>query len=84
MGLAISARRSKGFTCTRLCGRNMGVSENRGTLFWGPYNKDPTIEGTILGSPIVGNSHIYIYIWPNAWSVVDMSGRYCHNMPEAR
>ena len=20
----------------------MGVSENRGTLFWGPYNKDPT------------------------------------------
>ena len=23
----------------------------RGPLFWGPYNKDPTIEGTILGSP---------------------------------
>ena len=22
---------------------HMGVSENRGTLFWGPYNKDPTI-----------------------------------------
>ena len=22
---------------------NMGVSENRGTLFWGPYNKDPSI-----------------------------------------
>ena len=21
----------------------MGVSENRGTLFWGPYSKDPTI-----------------------------------------
>ena len=21
----------------------MGVSEIRGTLFWGPYNKDPTI-----------------------------------------
>ena len=21
----------------------MGVPENRGTLFWGPYNKDPTI-----------------------------------------
>ena len=20
-----------------------GVSENRGTLFWGPFNKDPTI-----------------------------------------
>ena len=26
----------------------MGVS---GTLFWGPYNKDPTISGTILESP---------------------------------
>ena len=24
----------------------------------GPYNKDPTIEGTIFGSPIFGNSHI--------------------------
>ena len=22
---------------------DLGVSENRGTLFWGPYNKDPTI-----------------------------------------
>ena len=22
---------------------DMGVSENRGTLFGGPYNKDPTI-----------------------------------------
>ena len=35
----------------------MGVSENRGTLFWSPYNKDPTIWGTISGSPIFGNSH---------------------------
>ena len=34
-----------------------GVSENRGTLFWGPYNKDPTISGTRLGSPIFGNYH---------------------------
>ena len=24
----------------------------KGTLFWGPYNMDPTILGTILGSPI--------------------------------
>ena len=23
----------------------------RGTVFWGPYNKDPTVSGTILGSP---------------------------------
>ena len=30
----------------------------RGTLSWGPYNKDPTIWDTILGSPIFGNSHI--------------------------
>ena len=22
----------------------MGVSENRGTSFWGPHNKDPTIR----------------------------------------
>ena len=28
-----------------------------GTFFWGPYNKDPTIQGAILGSPIFGNSH---------------------------
>ena len=32
----------------------------RGTLFWGPYNKDPIISGTILGSPIFGNSHILL------------------------
>ena len=30
----------------------------RGALFWGPYDKDPTIKGTILGSPIFGNPHI--------------------------
>ena len=29
----------------------MGVSENRGTLFWGPYNKDPTIEGFYISVP---------------------------------
>ena len=27
----------------------------RGTLFWGPYHKDPTIWATILGTPIFGN-----------------------------
>ena len=37
----------------------MGVSENGGVpYFGGPYNQDPTIWGTILGSPIFGNSHI--------------------------
>ena len=30
----------------------------RGSLFWGPYNGDPTIWGTILGSPLFGNSHM--------------------------
>ena len=30
----------------------------RGTLVWRPCNKDPTTQGTILGSPIFGNSHI--------------------------
>ena len=30
----------------------------RGTLFWGLYNKDPCIQGTILGSPIFGNYHL--------------------------
>ena len=37
----------------------MGVS--RATLFGGPYNKDPTIWGAILGPPIFGNSHIHYY-----------------------
>ena len=29
-----------------------------GTLLWGSYNKDPTIQGTIVGSPIFGNPHM--------------------------
>ena len=36
----------------------MGVSENRGYLNLGPYDKDPTIYGAILGSPTFGNPHI--------------------------
>ena len=37
----------------------------RGILFWGPYNKDPTIWGTIYGSPIFGNSsHIDLFCIP--------------------
>ena len=34
------------------------VNEYLPYLFWGPYNKDPTIWGTILGSPIFGNPQI--------------------------
>ena len=41
---------------------HMGLSENSGTLFWGPYNKDPTIKGTILGPPIFGNPHILSFL----------------------
>ena len=33
--------------------------KTRGTLlFWDPYNKDPSTKGTLLGSPMFGNSHI--------------------------
>ena len=39
-------------------GYYMGVSEKYCTLFGGPYHKDPTIQGTILGAPIFGNAHI--------------------------
>ena len=39
------------------------TGSHRGTLFWGPYNKDPTIWGTILGSPIFGNSHMGTDEW---------------------
>ena len=28
------------------------------TVFWGSYNKDPTIWGTILGFPIFGNTQM--------------------------
>ena len=35
-----------------------GFPKIRGTLFWGPYNKDPTTSGTILWFPIFGNSHM--------------------------
>ena len=33
---------------------DMGVPKI-GVPYWGPYNKDPTIWGTILGFPIFGN-----------------------------
>ena len=32
------------------------LAKIRGTLFWGPYNKDPAI----LGSPIFGNPHVLL------------------------
>ena len=45
----------KEFICVEC---HMGLSENWGTLFRCPYNKDPTIWGAIVGSPIFGNLHI--------------------------
>ena len=35
----------------------------RGTLFWGPYNNDPTNSSTILGSPIFGNSRVLACVY---------------------
>ena len=37
---------------------NMGVSEIRVPYFGGPYNKDPVVWSTLLGSPRFGNPHI--------------------------
>ena len=35
----------------------------RGTLFWGPYNKDPTInKGTISGCPIFGSPPFHRFL----------------------
>ena len=33
-------------------------------LIWGPYNKDPTIYGTILGSPNFGTAHLVAVVGP--------------------
>ena len=41
-----------------MAGKTWEFPKIGGTLFGGPYNKDPTILGTILGSPIFGNSHM--------------------------
>ena len=40
-----------------MCARDP-LPHNGGSSAWDPHNKDPTIWGTILGSPIFGNSHI--------------------------
>ena len=41
-----------------LCEDIWAFPKNRGPLFGSPYNKSPTILGSILGPPIVGNSHL--------------------------
>ena len=47
----------------------MGVAQNWGTLFWGPHNKDPTIQGAILGSPMFGNSHMDPKYYTITWTL---------------
>ena len=32
----------------------------RGTLFWGPYNKDPTIQGSIFWGPLFSGNPPYV------------------------
>ena len=56
----------------------------RGTLFWRPYSRDPTIQGTIL--PIFRNTHIHkaiqstahtAYVGFTAWGCSFSQGLYC-------
>ena len=35
----------------------------RSAVFRGPYNKDPTIWGTRLGAPILGNSRFEVSLF---------------------
>ena len=39
-------------------GTYMGVLKNSGPRFTSPYNKDHSILGSIMGSPVCGNSHM--------------------------
>ena len=51
----------KGYYKGTIMGSSKGLYKSlkflqiRGTLVWGPQNRDPTIQGTVLGSPIFGN-----------------------------
>ena len=45
------------------CKAKREFPKTRGTLFEGPYNEDATIWGTILGSPIFGNSQMPRIFW---------------------
>ena len=37
----------------------MGISQNQGCFFGGPYNKDYSILGSILGFPLFRESSLY-------------------------
>ena len=57
MGFLLKGLQYKGTIRVPLKGSIKGLEfpKIRGTLLWGPYNKDPTIQSTILGSPFFGN-----------------------------
>ena len=44
--------------CCLACANMWEFPKIGGTLFWGPYNKGPTIQATLFGSPIFGNFHV--------------------------
>ena len=54
----------------------MEFPKDRGVpYFGGPYSKDPTISGTVLGSPIFGNSHMgLVELKDTLLSAVDIRG----------
>ena len=45
----------------------VGISQNKGYLVGGPYNKDYSILGSILGSPILGNYQVGFRMIPRSW-----------------
>ena len=51
-----------------------GSFQIRGTVFWSPYNKDPTIRGTILGPPILGNSDMAARLLQASWRNLGSAG----------
>ena len=60
----------------------MEVSENRGTFFGGPDNKDPTIWGAILGSLIFGSPHMEVrHLHTRAHPMISPVGNLCIMFP---
>ena len=51
------------FRYVATCNKFVGVSQNYGYLFGGPHNKDYSLLGSILRSPILGN---YLVSLPGA------------------
>ena len=54
----------------------MGGSQIRGTILGGPYNKDYSILGSILGSPILGNypiTQLFTDSGPTMWVTIPIN-----------